>query len=122
MTNLTTQQLADFRIDLDLPVNAVFTDAELNRFYARASEDYDTAKVYALRALLASAAKLHDYKAGQSSESLSQVVDNMRKNLRDMESNAGMGGAVISVGNFSLNIDASETNATEWGGDYDDTY
>lgn len=122
MTNLTTQQLEDFRIDLDLPVNAVFTDAELNRFYARASEDYDTAKVYALRALLASAAKLHDYKAGQSSESLSQVVDNMRKNLRDMESNAGMGGAVISVGNFSLNIDASETNATEWGGDYDDTY
>lgn len=118
---LSPAQLTDLRGDLDIPLTGVFTDAELNRYYDRASGDYDTAKVYVLRALLASAAKLHDYKAAQSGESLNQVFDHLKYMLREAQADAGMGGAVMAVGNFGLNIDATETNAAEWGGEYDDT-
>lgn len=113
---LTLDQIKDFRVDLDLPAVGVFTDAELNRFYNRASGDYDKAKVYALRVLLMSSAKLHDYTAGQSSERLGQVYDHLKDMLKTFEATAGMGGASMSVGNIGLNIDSTSDNETEWDG------
>lgn len=113
MTTLTLQQLADFRIDLALG-DTVFNDAELQRFYERADSDFDRAKVYALRALLANATKLHDYTAGAVDEKLSQIFSNLKYQLRELEAAAGMGGAVVSVGLVNLNIDATDANEDEW--------
>lgn len=113
---MTPQQLLDMRGDLDIPLGSVFTDTELNRYFDRANGSYDVTKVYVIKALMMSAAKLTDYKAGQSSESLSQVVTNLKIVLSDAESVAGLAGAITAVGNFGLNIDATEDNASEWDG------
>jgi hypothetical protein len=114
---LTAQQLLDLRFDLDLPPDpGVFTDAELQRAYDRGVGDYATAKMYLVNALLHSAAKLHDYKAAQSGESLGQVWDHLKWLYGELRADVGMGGAVISVGNFGLNIDATVDNISEWDG------
>lgn len=110
-------QLADFRLDLDLPAApGVFTDAQLQRFYDRALGDYNKSTVYALRALLMSSAKLHDYTAAQSSESLGQVFKNLEIALKLAEKRAGLGGARITASTIGLNIDATEDNQSEWDG------
>lgn len=121
--SLTTDQLSDFRADLDIDVDEVFTDVELNRLYTRVEGDYSKAVALAWGQIAASASKLNDYKAAQSSETLSQIFEHVKYMKREAEANAGMGGAVIAVGNFGLNIDASETNEDEWNiyGDYDGT-
>ena len=111
---LTTDQMADFRVDLDLPSQGVFGDDELNRFYIRASGDFDKAKVFAVRAILMSAAKLHNYSAGQSSESLGQVFDHLKGMLEILEAQAGMSGAAITLGKMGMNTDATSDNQDEW--------
>lgn len=113
---LTTAQLSDIRFDLDLPDVGVFTDAELNRAYDRAEGDYTTAKVYVIDALLMSASKMVDYKAAQSSENLSQVFANLKWLRGELRADAGIGGAVVSLGNIGLNTDATDNNMSEWDG------
>jgi hypothetical protein len=111
---LTTDQLEDFYFDLGLSYGSVFTTDEANRCYTRAGGDYDKALVYAVRALRADAAKLHDYRAATASESLSQVFRQLGDLLKDVEARAGMGGAVLQIGNIGLNIDATSDNMDEW--------
>ena len=61
----------------------VFTDAELADIWTWASENFSQAMVYAIGQLLPNAAKMADYTAGQTSESRSQVFNNLMR-LRDM--------------------------------------
>lgn len=76
MAELTVQELADFRADIG-DTSGVFTDAELQRLYARASEDYDTAILYAIDQLIANASKFADYTQNQSQEKKSQIFDHL---------------------------------------------
>ena len=78
---LTATQLTDMQADLAITTNQdVFTDAELNRLYERASDDYNGAVYLAWRQLLADANKFFDYTAGQTKVQRSQT----RAHIRDM--------------------------------------
>jgi hypothetical protein len=82
MATLTADQLTDIQADLGIGTDeSVFTDAELNRLYTRAGDDYAVAVVMAIRQLTMNAAKLNDYTAGQTSESKSQVFKNLKEML-----------------------------------------
>ena len=76
---LTAAQRADMQADLGICSDeAVFTDEELDRLYARADSDYNGAVYLAWRQLMADAAKFNDYTAGQTSERKSQVYDHIK--------------------------------------------
>lgn len=102
---LSSDQLSDIQADLGISDDeAVFTDAELNRLYARADSDYDTAVVYALDQLLIDAAKFNDYTAGASSESKGQVFDHLMR-FRNMKATAvGVGMGTIKAGVVDLDF------------------
>lgn len=77
---LTADQLADFQADLAIDDSeSVFTDAELERLYTRAGENYATAVYYAWRQLMAGAAKYIDYRVAQTDEKRSQVWDHIKE-------------------------------------------
>lgn len=82
---LTAQQISDLRADLgDVATPPVFTDADLERAWERVSgakdetQRHEAALGLLARQLLTSAAKLHDYAAGQSREDVSQVFEHLR--------------------------------------------
>lgn len=106
--SLTSTQLSDIRQDLALPADpAVFTDTELQRFWTRVQADYTTdsehdqlarVRLYALRALRADAAKLHDYRIASSMEYMSQVFKHLMVITEDWEKELGRGSQVRIVG------------------------
>ncbi len=96
---LTAEQLSDFRADIG-DDGTVFADAELNRLYERASSDYDQAIVLALRQLLASAAKLHDYQIAHAMERKSQVFDHLQKLLAYRETTLGTAAQQVRITAF----------------------
>lgn len=98
---LTSDQLADFRLDIG-DDGTVFTDEELNRLYERASDDYESAVVLALRQLMAQSSKLRDYKIAQSSESNSQIFDHIKTLLEYHESRITASQQVSIVGMRSV--------------------
>jgi len=85
-TELTATQISD--LHSDLATNAtMFSEADLNRLYARVQEDHSGSterqqlvrlRLYVLRQVLAQAAKLYDYQIAQGVEKRSQVVDHLR--------------------------------------------
>ncbi len=95
---LTAEQLSDFRADIG-DDGSVFTEDELNRLYERASSDYDQAIVLALRQLLASAAKLHDYQIAHAMERKSQV-DHLQKLLAYPETTLGTAAQQVRITAF----------------------
>jgi len=113
---LDSDQLTDFRADLDIDDGAVFTDPELNRLYNRAEGSYEGAVALAWRQILASASKMNDYKAAQSSESLSQIFAHVKDMVAYWEGLSGGGGFTIEGGLISLNTDATAENSSEWDG------
>lgn len=71
---LTAEQLADLQADLGISDDeAVFTDAELERLFARADEDYSLAVYYAWRQIVGGAVNWIDYKEAQTSISRDQA-------------------------------------------------
>jgi hypothetical protein len=65
----------------DLGITAdesVFTNDELDRLYARADNDYNSAVYLAWRQLQANAAKFNDYTAGETQEKKSQIYDHIK--------------------------------------------
>lgn len=77
---LTATQRADMQADLGISDDqAVFTDAELDRLYERAGQDYDKAVHHGLRQLLTNAAKFHDYSVGQTRVQRAQVFEHLAK-------------------------------------------
>lgn len=75
---MTPEQRADLRADLgDALAPYTFSDAELDRLWARANGDYWRVVVLALDQLLATAAREIDYTIGQDSEHASQWFDHL---------------------------------------------
>lgn len=71
--------LADLQGDLGIDNSeAVFTDLELERIYARASSDYNTAVYMAWRQLLAASSKYVDYAVAQTKVSRSQAFQHIK--------------------------------------------
>ncbi len=89
-------------------VDTVFSDTQLQRFYTRAGEDYATAVVFALRALLADAAKLTRYRSGDHEEDLNQVREGVTQLLDKWEQVAGLSGGTLSAGTIDLALDEPE--------------
>ena len=80
MSELTADLRGDVQMDTSIgSVEAVFTNDELDRFYTRASADYDKTVYFVWRALLADAAKLHNYAVANAREDEGQVFDHIQK-------------------------------------------
>jgi hypothetical protein len=101
MAELSAAQLLDIRADLG-DDGTVWTDDELDRLYTRASSDYNSAVVLAIRQLLMNAAKLHDYSLAQSSESKSQIFKNLKEMLTYWDDKASTRQQVKMVGMRSV--------------------
>jgi len=105
MATLTADLRADLQGDLGIgSTGDVFTAAELDRLYTRASSDYDLAVVYALDQLLVDAAKLNDYTAGASSEKKSQVFAQLTKMRGVWGQRAGVGYGTLRGGVIDLDF------------------
>lgn len=83
MADLTAEQLRDLQADLAIVDDeTVWTDAELNRLYARAGESYAGAKLLAIEQLYMASLGENDYTAGQTSEKRSQITQNLKAALQ----------------------------------------
>lgn len=112
---LTADQLADFQADLGISSSeAVFTDEELDRLYARAESDYTLAVALAFRQLMADSAKLNDYKAGQSSESKSQVFEHVKAMYELWAREAGGGLVPLMSGTIIQDFQEPDTTTVEY--------
>lgn len=99
MADLTSDQLRDLQADLAiLSDQQVFTDAELNRLYARASEDYDGAMYLAIRQLWFASLAENDYTAGQTSEKRSQISLGLERAMNDQWAKISHSNQVALVG------------------------
>lgn len=92
--SLSADQLADLRGDVG-DDGTVFTDAELNRLYTRASSNYTLTVIMTLRQILADGAKLHNYQIAQSRHDLGQVFDHIRYLLDYWETVNNKGSAQV---------------------------
>lgn len=84
MATLTATQLSDLRADLgDTGGTPAFSDAELQALWDRLTAapnetvQHEATLALAFRQLLAQATKFHSYSAGQVSENLQQIRDNI---------------------------------------------
>lgn len=77
--SLSSDQRADMQGDLGISADeTVFTNDELDRLYERAHSDYNTAVYLGYRQIMANAAKLHNYTAGQTRIDKAQVFDHLK--------------------------------------------
>lgn len=120
--SLTAIQLSDFRADIgDTGSSPAFTDDELQRLYTRADDDEALARVYAIRQLIAHAAKFSDYTVGQTSERKSQIFDHLVTRLLPLwEAEAGILGGVLHTGGLDTGTDQDSSTTlnsrlSEWG-------
>lgn len=82
MTTLTADQTTDMLADLAAgALDDVFSQAELQRLYDRAGDDYNLAVYYGWRQIAASSAKWVDYQVAQTKVSRSQAFANIAKML-----------------------------------------
>ncbi len=97
--SLSAEQITDFRGDLGIGTGEVFSDLELNRLFTRADENYSLAVLYGYRQIMASAAKLHDYRMAMTEEKRSQVWDHLKEMVAIWTDEArGSGNQLKSVG------------------------
>lgn len=76
---LSSDQLTDIQGDLGITTDqAVFTDAELNRLFARTESDYNGAVYLGYRQLMADSAKFFNYTAGQTRVERAAVFDHVK--------------------------------------------
>ena len=102
---LSADQLTDFQADIGIGSDAaVFTDAELNRLYARASDDYDLAVAMAFEQLMSTAAKLNNYVAGSTAEEKSQVFAQLEKMADRWLKKAGYGAPSVVAGTIEQDL------------------
>lgn len=82
MTTLTDDQTFDMLADLAAgELDDVFEQDELQRFYDRAEDDYNTAVYYGWRQILANSASWVDYRVAQTSVSRSQAFEHIKAML-----------------------------------------
>lgn len=115
MATLTSDQLADMQGDLGIGADeSVFTDAELNRLYTRASSSYELAVAMGFRQLMADAAKFNDYTAGQSRESKSQVFAHLKDMSEMWMREAGGGLAPLTSGTIIQDFQEPDSEDSEY--------
>jgi len=79
---LTATQRTDMQGDLGISDDeAVFTNAELDRLYARAGNDYNLAVFFGYRQLLAQANKFFNYTEGMTRVERKQMRDNISDSM-----------------------------------------
>jgi hypothetical protein len=110
--SLTADQLSDLRIDLGIPDDPdVFTDAQLQRIWARVEEDKSSSteeqqlihlRLYTLRILRANAAKLYDYRQAASMDYQSQVFKHLDTLQKDWNAELTQGGGQVRVVGMTL--------------------
>jgi hypothetical protein len=84
MSDLTATQISDLRADIgDEDTPYAFTDAEFQRLWVRASENYNYTVVLALRQLLMNAAKFYDYVSGFTRQEQEKVFGHL-KSMHDL--------------------------------------
>jgi len=109
---LTADQLSDFQSDLGISNDeAVFTDAELERLFARAGEVYESAVYMAWRQIFAQATKYIDYKVAQTEEKRSQVWDHIKAMMAHWKTEADA--ASGSQGALLLGLNVIPTRSKE---------
>jgi len=107
---LTAAQLTDLQRDIGIGSDeAVFTDDELNRLFARTSSDYAMAVMYALRQLLVNAARFNNYirytSSGQATrEDKSQIFDHLKEMYELWAAEAGGGAAPLVSGTIEQDL------------------
>lgn len=102
---LTSEQLTDFQADLGISDDeAVFTDAELERLFARAGEVYESAVYMAWRQIFAQATKYIDYKVAQTEEKRSQVWDHIKAMMAHWKAEADAASGVQGAAFVGLNV------------------
>ena len=80
---LTTAQRTDMQGDLGISADeTVFTNAELDRLYARVGDDYNLAVFFGYRQLLAQANKFHDYTEGMTQVKRSQMRASVKDSMK----------------------------------------
>lgn len=104
----TSDQISDLRADIgDTGTPPAFSDADITRLWYRVraarDEGYQSEAALALmaRQLMTSAAKLHKYSAGNTSEDRQQVFDHLQKIYKMFEAslNSVLGNSnIIAVG------------------------
>ena len=112
---LTVTQLADFQADLGISDDeAVFTDAALNRLYARAGDNYELGVAYALRQLWTNAIRFNDYTAGYTAEKKSQVREGLKEAYDDWMEKAGYGAPPVVAGTIEQDLIEPYSTASEY--------
>ncbi len=102
---LTSEQLTDFQSDLGISDDEqVFTDAELERLFARAGEVYESAVYMAWRQIFAQATKYIDYKVAQTEEKRSQVWDHIKAMMAHWKAEADAASGVQGAMFVGLNV------------------
>lgn len=100
MADLTEAQTLDMLGDLAAgELDDVFSQAELQRFYDRAGNDYNLAVYYGWRQIFAAATKWVDYQVAQTKVSRSQAAANIEKMLEFWQGEARIAGnQLVSAG------------------------
>jgi len=112
---LSATQLTDIQADLGISDDeAVFTDAELNRLYARADSSYTMAVAMAIRQLLITAAKFNDYTAGYTAEKKSQVFQQLKQMYEVWLAEAGGGLAPLVSGTLEQDFIEPDGTSSEY--------
>lgn len=119
---LTSDEISLIRINIgDDELVPVYSEDELNVYYDLAVAIYpdksyvDVVTVYALRGILADAAKRVDYIQNESQENLSQRFRQIKALLDFWESKVGLNVPELGFGVINLGIDTdSLRNTDEW--------
>ena len=100
---LTATQRADSQGDLGIGSDeAVFTNDELDRLYARAGNDYNLAVYFGYRQLLAQANKFHNYTEGMTRVERVQMRENIADSMKFWKDEARIEVGVKMVGLLSI--------------------
>lgn len=95
---LTPELRADLQADLGITNDqAVFTDAELDRLYERASGDYNLTVYYGYRQLLAQANKFHNYTTGMTRIEAAQMREHIRDSMEFWKEEARRAGNQMRI-------------------------
>ena len=118
---LTAAQLTDLQRDIGIGSDeAIFTDDELERLFARADSGYAMTVAYALRQLLVNAARLNDYVRYTGSggaatrESKSQVFAHLRQMYDLWLAEAGGGLAPLVSGTVKQDFIEPDGTSSEY--------
>lgn len=113
---LSADQLTDMQGDLGITADGtVFTDAELQRLYARTEEDYAGAVFLGWRQLMADTAKFFNYTAGQSKVERAAVFDHVKAMVEFWKGESTTASQQVAVvGLLSVPPNDKDVPATEY--------